>query len=145
MTKFFKEKLAAWIIYPFVMSLSVLLFFILRHVGNHSLIPTYTAIVIPSIAILFFDIYPPYKTEWKPVASDWKNDSIFLVAIQMLLPKLLVWLSIHYLISFINAHHLFIKNFWPQNWPIGIQVIMVILISDFLRYWLHRFSHTFPF
>lgn len=144
MTMFFKEKLAAWIIYPFVMSLSVVLFFVFRHVGNHSLVPTYTAIVIPSLAILFFEMYTPYKTEWKPVASDWKTDSIFLVAIQMLLPKLLVWLSIHYLITFIDAQHLSIKNLWPQNLPIGIQVIMVILISDFLRYWLHRFSHTFP-
>ncbi len=91
------------------------------------------------------EYYLPYNKSWKPTSNDWKNDSLFFIAVQMLLPKALVWLTIHFVIAFINAHHLVIKNVWPHQLPIGVQVIMVILISDLLRYWLHRLSHTFEF
>jgi sterol desaturase/sphingolipid hydroxylase (fatty acid hydroxylase superfamily) len=124
---------------------ALLLFFIFRHTGDNSITATYISIVVPSLAILLFEVYLPYKKEWKPVAADWKNDSISLVAIQMLLPKLLVWLSIHYILTFLHTNELTFNNAWPHHLPIGVQVIIVILISDLLRYWLHRFSHTFHF
>jgi len=145
MSNYIKSNIAPWTIYPLVMSSAILLFFIFRNPGGNSIAATYISIVFPSLSILLFELYLPYKKEWKPAATDWKNDSIFLVAIQMLLPKLLVWLSIHYVIDFFSRQNLILENVWPQHLPLGFQVFIVVLISDLLRYWLHRFCHTFHF
>jgi sterol desaturase/sphingolipid hydroxylase (fatty acid hydroxylase superfamily) len=33
---------------------------------------------------------------------------------------------------------------WPYDWPVALQTLLMILSADFLRYWLHRFSHEWP-
>ncbi len=136
----FKYKTAPWLIYPFVMCMATLLFLMLRN--NNILIATYVSLFFSSLVILLMELYLPYNSDWKPTKHDWKNDSMFFVAVQMLLPKALVWLTIHFVISFMNAHNLIISNLWPHHLPMWVQVIMVILFSDLLRYWLHRLSHT---
>ena len=137
-----QHKALPWLIYPFVMVMAVVLFVMFRH---NILAATYISLSFSSLFILVMEFYLPYNKSWKPDASDWTNDSIFFVAVQMLLPKALVWLTIHFVIVFINNYNLAINNVWPHHWPIGVQVVMVILISDLLRYWLHRLSHTYEF
>ena len=137
-----KQKTIPWLIYPFVMCMATVLFLIFR---DNLLAATYISLAFSSLFILLMEFYLPYNKDWKPTKNDWKTDSIFFVAVQMLLPKALVWLTIHYVIKFITVHHLIIAHVWPIQLPMFVQLIMVIFISDFLRYWLHRLSHTFEF
>jgi sterol desaturase/sphingolipid hydroxylase (fatty acid hydroxylase superfamily) len=48
------------------------------------------------------------------------------------------------LIEPLQALDLPIGGIWPRELPIGVQVVLLILASDFLRYWLHRAAHTHP-
>ena len=33
---------------------------------------------------------------------------------------------------------------WPHKWPLAAQIVAMVLIVDFVRYWLHRACHRFP-
>ena len=39
------------------------------------------------------------------------------------------------------ALNLPISRLWPHAWPIWIQAVLMVLVVDLLRYWLHRASH----
>ena len=32
---------------------------------------------------------------------------------------------------------------WPHGWPLGAQMVAMVLAVDFMRYWLHRACHTY--
>ena len=32
---------------------------------------------------------------------------------------------------------------WPHHWPAGLQVVLMLLAADFLRYWLHVAAHAY--
>ena len=34
-----------------------------------------------------------------------------------------------------------IAALWPHAWPIWLQAVLMVLVVDFLRYWLHRAAH----
>ena len=34
-----------------------------------------------------------------------------------------------------------IARLWPHTWPIWLQAVLMILVVDLLRYWLHRAAH----
>ncbi|OUR97797.1 hypothetical protein A9Q84_06245 [Halobacteriovorax marinus] len=34
---------------------------------------------------------------------------------------------------------------WPRQWPIFVQVFMIIVIGEFFQYWWHRLSHKISF
>jgi sterol desaturase/sphingolipid hydroxylase (fatty acid hydroxylase superfamily) len=31
--------------------------------------------------------------------------------------------------------------FWPHGWPVWVQVLMMVLLVELMRYWLHRACH----
>lgn len=37
-----------------------------------------------------------------------------------------------------------VVELWPHAWPVGAQVILLILAADFLEYWRHRAEHRVP-
>ena len=47
----------------------------------------------------------------------------------------------HSLLNIIQSNGFTINNLWPKEWAIGTQAILMVLIADFFRYWLHRLSH----
>lgn len=139
-----KNKIS-WLLYPFTMVSSVVLFYLFKDTDNNFIASTYISLLFSSVVIFFFEYYMPFNMEWKPGKKDWINDAIYFVFIQSLLSKALVWLTVVFLMAFLANNNLILTTIWPQNLPIAVQVILVILISDFLRYWLHRLSHTIPF
>jgi len=36
-------------------------------------------------------------------------------------------------------------NFWPQAWPTLVQLILLVLCSEFIFYWMHRSFHRWSF
>ena len=69
-----------------------------------------------------------------------------MALVQVLLVKLMTFIAIIALLNILQSNEYIINDLWPKEWPIGTQAILMILIADFFRYWLHRLSHEWlPF
>ena len=68
------------------------------------------------------------------------EDSGFLIIIQGVFPKLLMF---GFLQGFIKTGALDSITVWPGSLPIGVQLVFMLIISEFFQYWWHRLSHTF--
>ena len=77
-----------------------------------------------------------------PNRRDWFEDSGYFIIIQGVFPKLLMF---GFLQGFVNNGALSSIAIWPNSLPIGIQLILMLIIGEFLQYWWHRLSHTFSF
>ena len=121
-----------WVItrlmYPFVMAVSVILFLLFQNEGSNYVMSTYVPLLFSSILIFLAEKFYPYDLAWKPEQADWKNDSLFFVFIQSLLSKLMVWVSIHYLLIWMHVWYPEWHQIWPHDWPVAGQLILVILI-----------------
>jgi sterol desaturase/sphingolipid hydroxylase (fatty acid hydroxylase superfamily) len=83
----------------------------------------------------------PYRASWKPSGKDVVEDSAFLALVHVLWPKLLA-MEVAFLLSDIwNGHDWLLSLWWPRDWPVPLQMIMMALVVDSTRYWLHRLSH----
>jgi len=133
-----------YIIYPVIMAMSVVLFALLTEVDDKLIVAT----IVPVWSSLFFIILlerlMPYNSAWKPALKDYINDGLYLLFVQTILPQLFVWLTALGLLALMQNNAIQFDGLWPKNWPLWAQGILIVFLSDLLRYWLHRLSHTIP-
>jgi len=136
------RNILTWTVYPGVMAISVALYYGLIHFGLSLSISSFIAAIIGGLGLItLFEIILPYRKEWLPNRSEIKNDLVFMLLIQVALPKFLTIFTVVYLISFVKAHGIDLRDFWPHNYPIWVQMLIMMFSADFLRYWLHRTAH----
>jgi len=136
------RNILTWAVYPAVMAVSLVLYYGLIHYGVSMPLSSFIAAIIGGLGLItLFEIVLPYRKEWLPNRSEIKTDIVFMLLIQVVLPKLLTIFAAVYLVSFIEAYGLQLTNFWPHDWPVWVQMLLLMLSSDFFRYWLHRASH----
>ena len=133
-----------WLIYPVVMILGVAQFFLILSLSPGNL---EWATTIPMLYIMltcyWLERNFPYDPSWKPVGADWKMDTAHLVLFQTIIPKAFKAIVLILALRWIPEDWGFIKGYWPHQWPWLFQALLMMLISDFFRYWIHRWSHTF--
>jgi len=128
-----------WLWYPLLVITTILLHLTLVASGLAITYSTYIPILLAAVVITLLEVYFPYRDSWKPKSADILNDVSFMLIVQVLLPQFLVYLFAIWLIHLGNND----TSLWPSELPNGFQVILMILLADFLRYWLHRASHEF--
>jgi sterol desaturase/sphingolipid hydroxylase (fatty acid hydroxylase superfamily) len=120
-------------------------FWILSFGQSHLELATTVPMIFMMLSCFFLERIFPYDRNWKPERTDLGIDTLHLILFQTILPKAFkigfMLLVLHFLPNNIE----FIHGVWPHHWPLIIQGLMMLFISDFFRYWIHRFSHTFPF
>lgn len=131
------------LVYPACLSAGIGSYLLLSAHQVPLLAAPYLAVVIAFALIATAERLLPYRHDWQPVGADTLGDLVFMVSVQVLLPLGLGWLSTWALSRLFTAHDLGL-NLWPAAWPIAGQVLLKIVIGDFLRYWLHRASHSVP-
>ncbi len=129
--------------YPLCMAAALCVYFEIRHLGAAMSYAPYIAVLSAFALISLFEAVIPYRREWRPRGADTITDVAYMAAVQVLLPLGLAWLSTYWLLRQFAAHRLGV-NIWPGDWPVWGQVLLKIAIGDFLRYWLHRWSHKVP-
>lgn len=129
------------LIYPGVMiSVLGLHYQLLENLHNIQL-ATYIPVIIGAIAITLLEWRYPHIRKWHPDRKDVGNDLAFMLLVQVLLPRLLSFFVVITLLAALNQHELTVNPGWPHEWPVAVQVVLMLLASDFLRYWLHRAAH----
>ena len=117
---------------------AIVMHIILQATGVSFVLATYLPVLLAAVTVTFLEIYFPYRDSWTPTSSDVLNDSAFMVIVQVLLPQMLGYLVALLLIEASDTG----LSLWPSHLPNIVQVILMIVLADFLRYWLHRASHN---
>ena len=140
------RNILTWTVYPGVMSIGLMIYYGLKSHGINILLSSYIATIIAGVGLItFFELVLPYQKEWLPSSSEVGTDFLFMMLVQVLLPQLISISFVSWLLGFVKNSNWNISDFWPHNYPIWIQVLIIMFSSDFFRYWLHRAAHTWSF
>jgi sterol desaturase/sphingolipid hydroxylase (fatty acid hydroxylase superfamily) len=134
-------RVAPWVIYPAVMVSAYAMFAALQAAGVSLVLSTYIPILISAAVITTIERVFPYRPDWQPPAGEVLTDLTFMVVVQLALPPLVSLLFALALIEPARALDLPVQAWWPHGLPIWVQAVLMVLAVDFMRYWLHRFSH----
>ena len=132
----------AWLVYPATILLSLTLHRVMVSKNFSLQISTYVPVILASILIAALERYFFYRQNWLSTRADVSSDVQYLALVQILVPKLLSFLialtiSERFISPYITAGFR-----WPHQSSTLTQAILMLLSADFLRYWLHRVTHT---
>ena len=101
------------------------------------------ASIASMIFILFGEFYIPLFKKWKPNLKDnfFPDASLFFVNYILLQSQLLQIFLASIAIQFAGGG----LNVWPSEFPIAIQLVLALIISELGLYWFHRACHEIPF
>ena len=135
------SRVFPWLIYPTVMTLAFALFSLLQWSGASLIVSTYVPVLATAALVTALESAFPHRPEWRPPSGDVRTDLTFMVVVQLAFPPLIGFLFTYALIKPAASLNLPISGLWPHAWPIWLQALTMVLVVDFLRYWLHRASH----
>ncbi len=128
--------------YPFFMMSALVLFYWLTRSGIALGFAAYLSVTLGATAVLALELLLPYRKTWRPAGRTVAWDITYLAAIQVLLPGLFSFAVVSVLPWLTATLSLSTEGIWPHHWPLAAQVLLLLLIADFGRYWLHRAAHT---
>jgi ornithine lipid hydroxylase len=132
----------AYVFYPAMLALAVLGFGLLLAVGAPTAVASYLPVFLVGVTIVVLERHFPESLLWRPHPADVRADVAFLTLVQVALPRVLVLMTVAPLSAW--THDRALSHLWPHAWPLAAQIIAIVLIVDFFRYWLHRACHHFP-
>lgn len=135
------SRLLPWLPYPAVMVTTFGLFAVLQSLGAPLMISTYVPALIAAGIVTLLELEFPHRADWRPPMTEVKTDLEFLTVVQVALPPLVGLAFALLLVEPARALNLPIARLWPRGWPIWLQAVLMILVVDLLRYWLHRAAH----
>ena len=133
--------LLPWLVYPVVMGGAYALFAVLRLVGVPLTPSTYLTIVAGALAVAAVERVLPYRTDWRPEPDEFATDLAFIAVVQVAFPPVLSYVFTNVLVAPARELGLPTAVLWPHAWPIWLQVALMVLTVDLMRYWLHRAAH----
>jgi sterol desaturase/sphingolipid hydroxylase (fatty acid hydroxylase superfamily) len=134
------ELFLARSLYPSVILGCIGVFFVLLDLNAGIYISTYVPVFLGAFLVIAFELLTPYQINWKPKVSDIISDGLFMLVVQVLLPRALSFVVAYSALISLESHS-WTFGLWPNGWNIGLQVGLMVLIADFFRYWLHRWMH----
>lgn len=137
-----KKHLLPISIYPLIMSSALLMQALMNSTGASIQASSYVPVITALVFIILLERYIPYRRHWNPKPQEAKTDTLFIIIVQILLPKFLVFILSISLIENLQAYEQYALGIWPGHWPLLYQVILMLVSADFLRYWLHRAAHS---
>jgi sterol desaturase/sphingolipid hydroxylase (fatty acid hydroxylase superfamily) len=127
--------------YPVVIAAAFALFAFLQLEGVSLILSTYIPVLLTAALVTWLELTFPHRAEWRPARSDVRTDLVFMAVVQLAFPPMVAFVFTYALIAPARALNLPLASLWPHGWPIWIQAVLMILVVDFLRYWLHRAAH----
>lgn len=94
------------------------------------------------IVLMAVEQWIPHRPDWSIRGdSQWRNDLghsiIYLLANGPVIRGVLIGTLI---MAFGSETRLY-AGVWPNGWPMVAQVMLAMVVHDFLEYWVHRLSH----
>ncbi len=128
--------------YPLLFAGAIAAFAAMLAAGTTLVLATYLPTLVAGLAIVVLERRFPERLAWRPQRSDVAADAAFMALVQILLARLLAVLAVFAIAQWMHAHAP--SPWWPHDWPLGVQMVAMLLAVDFLRYWVHRACHAYP-
>ena len=131
------------LLYPVVSIGACVAFYLLDRNGISTAVAAYGPILVAAILITVAEQRWPYRTAWGPDRGTVTTDMAFMAVVQMVVPAFAG-------IAFALCASAFADavweadRLWPRRLPGVVQVALMLIMADFLRYWLHRATHHSP-
>ena len=138
------ERGVQYLAYPLMVLAGLTVHFILVSSGLGNFLASTLPVLICLGGILLLEMKFPYRRDWSASFSDIKTDFSLLVVVQGIAPKIL-GLAVSLLLAQSAFDPEALDGIWPKNWNILGQTLLMILLADLLRYWLHVAAHKVPF
>ncbi len=136
------RSITSWTVYPATMVVAFIINATLLSAGLPILSASYVTVVVAAGAVTLFEFVIPYDKTWQPRWTDVKNDLLFMVAVQMVLPQLLGLLLALNLLGYLEPLDLPLSDVWPHTLPLFVQVALMLVVAELLRYPLHIAAHN---
>ena len=101
----------------------------------------YVAAATGIITVVLVEFFAPYRAGWRSRADSLRLDLVYLMVVQIGLPLALAATVADVALSAVESSGGVVLVVWPHDWPLAIQVGLVLLLAEFPRYGLHRFLH----
>lgn len=138
-----KRTTVRYLAYPVLIIGGFTLFSWLRESGAPLLFSSYLSVLVAGLGVLMHETFFPARQDWRPSSGDVFNDSLFLTIVQIMLPAILRALALALIVVLARSEDAPFANFWPHDAPVLIQVLGMMIVAEFFRYWLHRALHRF--
>jgi len=102
---------------------------------------TYLSVPLGTGAICALEMLLPYKRVWTPDRKTVGQDALYMVLVQVALPALLTAFVLFAAETLAGTDWTILHQAWPHHWPIVAQILLMLILADFARYWLHRAAH----
>ncbi len=138
-----REHLAAvarYLLYPVTLAAALGLFAWSIASGIAAPFAAYHAAVLGGAVIVIAELLLPYRPHWQATREELKSDVAYIALVQIALPAALS-AGLVALAAYLPSIGL---EIWPHGWSIAAQLVVMVLLADFARYWLHRACHSIP-
>jgi sterol desaturase/sphingolipid hydroxylase (fatty acid hydroxylase superfamily) len=129
------------LVYPVLVLGSLMLLWVALGLGASLAWAPYAVIALTGPLVILAERALPYRGDWQADWPDLVDDGLYLSVVQVLLPLALAW-TVVWMIGAGSAGAIVLFDIWPTQLPVWAQLLLKIMIGDFLRYWLHRAAHT---
>ncbi len=131
--------------YPTILLVCVSLHMWLQGLGVGIQFSSYASVILGAVLVTILEQQFPNRKAWLPDQVDIVQDATFMLLIQAVLPKLFTFSVVVMLAMYVDVHQLSVTGWWPMEWSIPAQMLLMMVMADGFRYWLHRFSHEQEF
>lgn len=138
------RKMISWLGYPITMIMALFLFQLLQAGQQSVLVSSYVAVITTVVVIVVLEHLLPERDEWQASKSDIKTDLDYMLIVQIALPRLVALVTLLLVVPLWQQQPWASATLWPHHWHIAAQVILMLVVVEFFRYWLHRAAHTIP-
>jgi ornithine lipid hydroxylase len=135
-------RIAPYLWYPVTVGAGMGLFALLITEAAPTVVALYASIGLVGAAVLALQWRFPERREWRPCWNAVKTDLAFMAVIQGALPQALA-AACALALSERLQRDLVVDSGWPHAWPLAAQVVLMLVLVDFMRYWLHRACHRY--
>lgn len=135
----------SWLSYPLVIMTAIVAHLQFVEQGISLPVATYVPVLTGALIITVLERLHPYRRQWHPGGDEVKADATYMLLVQILLPKLLGFLVAYTLLLISATEEWLVHELWVHDWPVAVQAICMVLLADFLRYWVHRAAHEYSF
>jgi ornithine lipid hydroxylase len=138
----YKKIIIARITYPILISSAVIGHYLCIYNNVNLQISVYVPVLLAALMITYLEKKLPHRSDWQPKQADVVNDASYMLLIQILLPRFLGFLVVITLLETVRIQELTVNSIWPHERPAILQAMLMMIVAEFMRYWLHRLSHN---
>lgn len=133
-----------WLAYPTTIGTALFLHALMRDAGMSISLSSYVPVLIGAAMVTLLELRYPEERAWRPQGQEVRQDLLYMVTVQIVLARILGLVTVLLVADVSRDHPNFLWQLWPHDWPLPLQAALMMLVAEFLRYWLHVAAHNNP-